>query len=146
MSVGITDSNFMLLEDYTFNFLHGCWNYYFIKTDIDVMMLFKFDIKYVKLNFKAIASMVFIFNFKLNLLYSYNGSLFMKNRWKLLGKNSRKFSFTSLDLSRIPFNRSNVPFQSIKQESKIDRVKQIVYAETRIENWSSQADCLCWIY
>ena len=146
VSVGITDSNFMLLEDYTFNFLHGCWNYYFIKTDIDVMMLFKFDIKYVKLNFKAIASMVFIFNFKLNLLYSYNGSLFMKNRWKLLGKNSRKFSFTSLDRSRIPFNRSNVPFQLIKQESKIDRVKQIVYAETRIENWSSQADCLCWIY
>ena len=44
------------------------------------MMLFKFDIKYVKLNFKAIASMIFIFNFKLNLLYSYNGSLFMKNR------------------------------------------------------------------
>ena len=43
----------MLLEDHTFNFLHGCLNYYFIKTDIDAMMLFKFDIKYVKLNFKA---------------------------------------------------------------------------------------------
>ena len=33
------------------------------------MMLFKFDIKYVKLNFKAIASMEFSFDLKLNLLY-----------------------------------------------------------------------------
>ena len=44
------------------------------------MMLFKFDIKYVKLNFKAIASMVFSFDLKLNLLCSYDGTLFMKNR------------------------------------------------------------------
>ena len=44
------------------------------------MMLFKFDIKYVKLNFKAIASMEFSFDLKLNLLCSYLGSLFMKNR------------------------------------------------------------------
>ena len=50
------------------------------KTNIDVMRLFKFDIKYVKLNFKVIASMVFSFDLKLNLLCSYNGSLFMKNR------------------------------------------------------------------
>ena len=42
------------------------------------MMLFKFDIKYVKLNFKAIASMVFSFDLKLNLLCSYDGTLFMK--------------------------------------------------------------------
>ena len=33
-----------------------------MKTDIDVMMLFKFDIKYFKLNFKAIASMEFNFD------------------------------------------------------------------------------------
>ena len=33
-----------------------------IKTDIDVMMLFKFEFKYVKLNFKAIASMKFSFD------------------------------------------------------------------------------------
>ena len=33
-----------------------------IKTDIDVMMLFKFDIKYVRLNFKTIASMKFSFD------------------------------------------------------------------------------------
>ena len=60
-------------------------------------MLFKFDIKYVKLNFKAIALIEFIFDLKLNLLCSYDGSLFMKNYCKLLGENSGKFSFTSFD-------------------------------------------------
>ena len=65
MSFGIRDNSFMLLEDYTFNFLHGCWNYYLIKTDIDVMMLFKYDIKYVKLNFKAIVSTEFSFDINL---------------------------------------------------------------------------------
>ena len=50
-----------------------------MKTDIDVMMLFKFDIKYVKLNFKAIASMEFSFDIKFYLLCSYDGCLFMKN-------------------------------------------------------------------
>ena len=79
MSFGIRASNFMTLEDSTINFLHVFWNYCFIKTDIDVMMFFKFDIKYVKLNFMAIASMVFSFDLKLNLLCSYDGSLFMKN-------------------------------------------------------------------
>ena len=123
MSFRIRDSNFMMLEDSTVNVLHGCWNYYFIKTDIDVMMLFKFDIKYVRLNFKAIASMEFSFVLKLNLLCSYDDSLFMKNRWKLLSKNSGKFSFTSFDWSRIPFDRLNVPFWSIEKESRIDWVK-----------------------
>ena len=51
-----------------------------MKIDIDVMMLFKFDIKYVKLNFKAIASMEFNFDIKFYLLCSYDGCLFMKNR------------------------------------------------------------------
>ena len=46
----------MMLEGYAINFLHG-WNYVLMKTDIDVMMLFKFDIKWVNLNFKAIALM-----------------------------------------------------------------------------------------
>ena len=57
------------------------------KLDIDVMMLFKFDIKYVKLNFKAIVSMEFNFDIKFYLLCSYGGCLFIKkkkkNRWKL---------------------------------------------------------------
>ena len=61
VSFGIKDSNFMMLEDSTINFLHGYWNYSLIKTDIDVMMLFKFDIKYFRLNFKVIASMKFSF-------------------------------------------------------------------------------------
>ena len=42
-----------------------------MKNDIDVMMLFKFDIKNVKLNFKAIASMEFSFDIKFCLLCSY---------------------------------------------------------------------------
>ena len=58
------------------------------KTDIDVKMLFKFDIKHVKLNFKAIASMEFNFDINIFLSCSYNGCLFMKNSWKLLQKNS----------------------------------------------------------
>ena len=53
--------------------------YCLMKTDIDVMMLFKCDIKYVKLNFKAIASMELSFDINLCLLCSYNGCLFMKN-------------------------------------------------------------------
>ena len=50
------------------------------------MMLFKFDIKYVKLNFKAMASMDFSFSLKLNLLCSYDGSLFMKTASKKFWK------------------------------------------------------------
>ena len=114
VSFGIRDSNFMMLEDSTINFLHVCWNYYFIKTYIGVMMFFKSDVKYVKLNFKAIASIEFSFDLKLNLLCSYYGSLFRKNCWKLLGENSGKFSFISFDQSRIPFDRLNVPFRSIE--------------------------------
>ena len=54
----------MMWEDYVFNFLHGCWNYGLVKTEIDVMMLFKFEVKYVELNFKDIASMEFSFDIK----------------------------------------------------------------------------------
>ena len=118
-----------MLEDSAINFLHGCWNYWLIKTDIDVMMLFKFDIKYVKLNFKAITSMEFNFDLKLNLLCSYDGCLFMKNRWKLLSKNYGKFSFTSFNWLRIPFDWSNVPFLLIKQELRIDWVNLRVCVE-----------------
>ena len=38
----------MMLDDSTINFLHVYLNYCFIKTNIDVMMLFKFDVKYVR--------------------------------------------------------------------------------------------------
>ena len=84
MSFGIKDNSFMLLEDYAINFLHGYWNYCLMKIDIDVMMLFKFDVKYVKLNVKAIASIEFSFDIKFYLLCSYDSYLFMKSRWKLL--------------------------------------------------------------
>ena len=49
-----------------------------MKTDIDVMMLFKFEFKYVELNFKAITSLEFSFDMKFYLLSSYGGCLFMK--------------------------------------------------------------------
>ena len=93
VSFGIRENSFMILEDYVINFLHGCWNYCLTKIDIDVMMLFKFDIKYVKLNFKAIASMEFSFDINICLLCSHDGCLFMKNRGKLLQKNSGEFKF-----------------------------------------------------
>ena len=86
VSFGIRDYSFMLLEDYAFNFLHGCWNYVLIKTDIDVMMLFKFEFKYVKLNFKAIALIKFSFDIILWLSCSYVSCLFKKNHENYLRK------------------------------------------------------------
>ena len=64
-----------------------------MKIDIDVIMLFKFEFKYVELNFKAITSMEFGFDINLYLSYSYDGCLIMKNRLKLLKKNFGKFKF-----------------------------------------------------
>ena len=49
-----------------------------MKIVIDVMMLFKFEFKYVKLNFKAITSMEFSFDIKFYPLCSYGGCLFIK--------------------------------------------------------------------
>ena len=63
--------------------MHGYWNYDLIKTDIDVMMLFKFEFKYVKLNFKAVASMEFSFDIKFYLSCSYDVYIFMKTVEKL---------------------------------------------------------------
>ena len=51
-----------------------------MKTDIDIMMLFKFEFKYVELNFKAITLMEFNFDIKFYLLCSYGGCLFIKSR------------------------------------------------------------------
>ena len=53
-----------------------------MKIVIDVMMLFKFEFKYVKLNFKAITSMEFNFDIKFYLLCSYGGCLFIKKKKK----------------------------------------------------------------
>ena len=110
VSFGIRDSNFMMLEDSTINFLHGCWNYCRIKIDIDVMMLFKFDIKYVRLNFKTIASMEFNFDLNLILMWSRNHVLFKWNVKNGYQKNLKIFNFMSFDRSRIPSNQLNAPF------------------------------------
>ena len=159
MSFGIKDGNFMILQDSTLNFLHGFWNYYF-----NVMMMFKFDIKYVKLNLKAIVSMVFSFDLKLNLLCSYDSSLFMKNRWKLLGENSGNSvlwvstdrEFSSIDRMFLSdwSNRNRESIQSTREFMmnllKFWLIKNsfwlIEFAfsidQTRIENRSSHPDCL----
>ena len=146
----------MLLEDYMINFLHGHWNFFLIKTDIDVTMLFKFDVKYVKLNFKAIASMEFSFDINFCLLCSYDGCLFIKNCWQLLQKFFGKFVFhefrlienyfdrssetvtnlfDSIDI-RLLVDRSNVLFRSIEQWSSTNRARQIVWYEFNFFYWS----------
>ena len=78
------------------------------------MILFEFDINYVKLKFKAIASMVFSFDLKLNLLCSYDGSLFMKTieicLVKILENSISRVSTDQEFLSIVRFclfNRSN---------------------------------------
>ena len=71
------------------------------------MMLFKFEFKYVKLIFKAIASMKFSFDIILRLSCSYVSCLFKKNRRKLPQKISGNLSFTSFDRSKITFDQSS---------------------------------------
>ena len=141
MSFRIKDGKFMMLEDSTLNFLHGNWNYYLMKIDIDVMMLFKFDFKYVKLNFKAIASIEFSFSLKLNLLCH----MMVVSSWKLLKTASKKFwkiriSRVSIDQKLLSIdrvkqwpiclirlillvNRSNALFKSIEQRSSTNRAR-----------------------
>ena len=97
----------MSLEDYTLNFLHDHWNYVLIKTEIGVIMLFKFEFKYIKLIFKAIASMKFSFDIILWLSCSYVSCLFKKNCRKLPYKISGNSSFTSFYRSKITFDRSS---------------------------------------
>ena len=71
------------------------------------MMLFNFDIKCVRMNFKAIASMEFSFSLKLNLLCSYDGSLFMKTNENYFRKILKNSSFTYFDWSKITFDWSS---------------------------------------
>ena len=82
----------------------------FDKTDIDIMMLFKFDFNDAILSFKTIVSMKFSFDLNLILIWSRNYVLFKWNVKNGYQKNLKKFSFMSFDRSRIPFDRSNVPF------------------------------------
>ena len=110
VSFGINDNSFMMMEDYAISFVHSDWNYCLIKTDTNVMMLFKFDVKYVKLNFKAIASMEFSFDIKFCLLCSYDGCLFMKNYWKLLQK-----KFWKIWVSHVLIHRKLLLIDHVKQ-------------------------------
>ena len=125
VSFGIKDGNFMMLEDSTLNFLHGYWNYCLMKIDIDVMMLFKFDFKYIKLNFKAIESMEFSYDLNLFLMWSRNYVLFKWNVKNGSQKNLKKFSFTSFNQSRITFDWLKVPFDL----SSSDRVNLRLYED-----------------
>ena len=107
VSFGIRDNSFMLLEDHAFNFLHGCWNDVLIKTEIGVMMLFKFEFKYVKLIFKAIVSMKFSFDIILWLSCSYVSCLFKKNRRK----------FLEIRVSRVLIDQKSFSIDRVKQWS-----------------------------
>ena len=140
-----------MLEDLAINFLHGHWNYCLIKTDIDVMILFKFDVKYVKLNFKAIPSMEFSFDINLYLLCLYDGCLFMENHWKLLQKIFGKFEFQEFRLienylrlikwnsdQSVWFNWYLIASQLIKCSFSID--------QAIIEYQSSQTNCFLRIF
>ena len=61
------------------------------------MTLFKFGIKCVRLNFKAIASMEFSSSLKINPLCSYDGSFFMKTIENCFRKILENSSFTFFD-------------------------------------------------
>ena len=97
-----------------------------MKTDINVMMLFKFNIKYVKLNFKAIASMEFSFDINLCLLCSYDGCLLMKTIENYFRKILENSSFMRFDRLKITFNQSSEIvtnlFDSIDIRLLVDRL------------------------
>ena len=94
---------------------------WFDKTEIDVMILFRFDFNHAILNFKTIASMKFSFDLDLILIWSINYVLSKWNVKKWFPEKSKKFSFTSFDWLRIPFDRMNVPFdQSNRNWESID--------------------------
>ena len=87
------------------------------ETDIDVMMLFKFDFNHAVLNFKIIASMKSSFDLNLIFLWSRDCVLFKWNVKKGYQKNLKKFQFHE---SRLIKNF----FWLIKQESRIDWFRQ----------------------
>ena len=112
----------MVFENSVVIFLHSLvLELLFDKTNIDVMMLFKFDFNHAILNFKTIASMKFNFDLNLILMWPMDYVLF---KWKVKNsyqKNLKKLSFTSFDRSRIPFDRSNRNWESI-ESSRLQRL------------------------
>ena len=117
MSFGIRDYSFMLLEDYAFHFLYGCWNYVLIKTDIDVMMLFKFEFKYVKLNFKAIDQ----WNSVLISFSDYHVRMLVVCSRKTIENCLR--NFLEIRVSQVSINRESLSIDQVKLWS--DLFKQI---------------------
>ena len=117
VSFGIRDYSFMLLEDYAFHFLYGCWNYVLIKTDIDVMMLFKFEFKYVKLNFKAIDQ----WNSVLISFSDYHVRMLVVCSRKTIENCLR--NFLEIRVSQVSINRESLSIDQVKLWS--DLFKQI---------------------
>ena len=126
----------------------------FDETDIDVMMLFKFDFNHAVLNFKTIASMKFSFDLNLILIWSRNCVLFKWNVKNGYQKNLKKFNFTSLDWLRIPFDRLNRNQELIESSRDfvmnffnflIDRIFLSI-DQIGIENRLSYPETSKWIY
>ena len=86
------------------------------------MMLFKFDIKYVRFNFKTIASMKFNFDLNLILMWSRNYVWFKWNVKNSYWKNLKKLQFLEFRSIKNSLRLIECPFRSIKQELRIDRV------------------------
>ena len=120
----------MVFENSTVIFLHILvLELLFDRTNIDVMMLFKFDFNHAILNFKTIASMKFSFDLNHIMIWSRDYVLFkwnIKNSYQKNLKNS--VSHVSTNLEFLLIDRM---FQSI------DR--------TGIENRSSHLETSWWI-
>ena len=123
----------------------------FNKTNIDVMMLFKFDFNHAVLN---LASMKFSFDLNL-FFFFYKGTVFCSSEMskKVTKKTWKNFSFTSLDRSRISFdwsNRNREPIDSGKDfvmnffKFSINR-EFLLIDRKRIENRSSHLETSWWI-
>ena len=136
----------LILEDSTINFLHGNWNYCWIKTDIDVMMLFKFVIKCVRLNFRAIALMISNSIYYVHMMVVCSWKTFENSLVKILKNSVSRVStdreFPSIDWMFF-FDRSNKNQESI--ESTWDFVMnlfnfstdQICHFDQSNRNWES---------
>ena len=97
----------------------------FNKTDIDVMMLFKFDFNHAILNFKKIGSKEFSFELNLILIWSRDYVLFKCNVKDNYQKNLKKFSswgwiecqFPSIDQMFLSIDQIGIKNRSSHLES-----------------------------
>ena len=115
------------VDFFAFFFFFLVLELWFDKTDIDVMMLFKFDFNHAILNFKTIALMKFSFDLNLILIWSRNYVLFKWNVKKMLPKNLKIFSFMSFYRSRIHFDRPDLSFgQSNRNQESIESSRNLI--------------------